>query len=250
MAQTKDVILDTIEVKGHTFSVQIFIEKRSSSRVSFTKKGILMRISHFLPKAEKEKQILTFKNWAIEHIEKNPEILTTKEALNYKDGDRVTLMDVEFTIQIRPTNAQDPVGSVQIASQTITLSMPAHMSDAMQQKSARWLVMQLSKKACLPALTARIHSWNDQYFKKKITKINIRDKSTSWGSCSKDGSINMSVHLLKAPIDIIDYVIVHELAHLIEFNHSPAFWKVVENMMSDYEEKEKRLNKNKYLYRF
>lgn len=69
-----------------------------------------------------------------------------------------------------------------------------------------------------------------------------------WGHCSTNGNIVISVRLLFAPVKVIDYVLVHELAHLVHHDHSPRFWKVVEQIMPDYEEAEKHLKEfsNKY----
>src|SRR5215218_1211619 len=71
----------------------------------------------------------------------------------------------------------------------------------------------------------------------KYSKIKIKDNSTRWGSCSNKGRLNFSLYLIAFPIDIIDYVIVHELAHLKEFNHSKKFWEIVSNMDPYYKEK-------------
>ena len=67
---------------------------------------------------------------------------------------------------------------------------------------------------------------------------NIRIKSTKsqWGSCSIDGNLSFTWHLYMLPVEVIDYVIIHELAHLNEMNHSALFWQEVENMMPNYYE--------------
>jgi len=64
--------------------------------------------------------------------------------------------------------------------------------------------------------------------------IKINGAKTRWGSCSIKKSINFSWRLIMADDETIDYVIVHELAHLTEMNHSSRFWRVVENVMPDY----------------
>jgi len=71
----------------------------------------------------------------------------------------------------------------------------------------------------------------------KYSKIKIKDNSTRWGSCSNKGRLNFSLYLIAFPIDIIDYVIVHELAHLKEFNHSKKFWEIVSDIDPRYKEK-------------
>ncbi|MDR2568929.1 MAG: M48 family metallopeptidase, partial [Oscillospiraceae bacterium] len=62
-----------------------------------------------------------------------------------------------------------------------------------------------------------------------------------WGSCSAKKSLNFSWRLIMADEDVIDYVVVHELAHLIEMNHSVRFWAVVERVLPDYRERQKWL---------
>lgn len=65
-------------------------------------------------------------------------------------------------------------------------------------------------------------------------KITIRNQKTRWGSCSGKGNLNFNCLLMLAPNEVIDYVVVHELCHLIEMNHSKAFWSQVENVMPNY----------------
>ncbi len=72
-------------------------------------------------------------------------------------------------------------------------------------------------------------------------KITIRMQKTRWGSCSSKGNLNFNCLLMKAPDEIIDYVVVHELCHLIEMNHSDKFWAEVEKVIPDYKEKRKWL---------
>lgn len=64
--------------------------------------------------------------------------------------------------------------------------------------------------------------------------ITLREQKTKWGSCSSLGNLNFNWKLIMAPPEALDYVVVHELCHLIEMNHSPAFWAQVEKHCPDY----------------
>lgn len=75
-------------------------------------------------------------------------------------------------------------------------------------------------------------------------KIGITSARTRWGSCSTNGSLNFSWRLIMAPMEAIDYVVVHELAHTVHHNHSKRFWKKVEKILPDYKERRKWLRKN------
>ena len=71
--------------------------------------------------------------------------------------------------------------------------------------------------------------------------VGVTDARHRWGSCSSRGSINFSWRLILCPTDIIDYVVVHELAHIVHLNHSAAFWQKVLQLMPDFKERRLRL---------
>lgn len=72
--------------------------------------------------------------------------------------------------------------------------------------------------------------------------LRLQVMQTQWGNCSSSGTITLNPHLVKAPRDCIDYVILHELCHLKEHNHGPAFWVLLERVMPDWERHKVRLD--------
>ena len=66
-------------------------------------------------------------------------------------------------------------------------------------------------------------------------RVTIRDQKSRWGSCSAKQNLNFNWKLIMAPKEALTYVVIHELCHLIEFNHSPRFWQLVANQMPEYE---------------
>jgi predicted metal-dependent hydrolase len=68
---------------------------------------------------------------------------------------------------------------------------------------------------------------------KSVTRVGVRDPKSRWGSCSAKGTLSFSWRLVFAPEQVIDYVVAHEVSHLVEMNHSPRFWRVVASLIPD-----------------
>lgn len=102
------------------------------------------------------------------------------------------------------------------------------------------------KKAAYEKIIERVNWWA-QKRGFKYNKVNITNAQRRWGTCSSKGNLNFSWRLIMAPLSVIDYVVVHELVHLEEKNHSKTFWTKVKMLMPDYKKYEDWLKKNGYL---
>ena len=99
----------------------------------------------------------------------------------------------------------------------------------------------LQHKAAARALVlSRIQHFS-QVYPYPCKGIAIRNQKTRWGSCSKQGGLNFNYRLALLPLHLADYVIVHELCHLAQFNHSRAFWDLVAQAVPDYKERRAEL---------
>lgn len=74
--------------------------------------------------------------------------------------------------------------------------------------------------------------------------IRIMELKNRWGSCSDEGSLNFNWKCIMAPLTIIDYIVVHELAHIISKNHNEEFWNAIDKVMPDYEKRKKWIREN------
>ena len=102
------------------------------------------------------------------------------------------------------------------------------------------------KKQARQVLEERVQRYAAHY-NLTYQQIKISSARTRWGSCSSNGTLSFSWRLVMAPLPVIDYVVIHELAHLIEKNHSKNFWNQVAAMMGDYTKYTRWLKENGFL---
>jgi predicted metal-dependent hydrolase len=88
---------------------------------------------------------------------------------------------------------------------------------------------------------AKVEQWNNIYGF-SYNRVNIKNQKTRWGSCSKKGNLNFNYKIAHLPEPLVDYLIVHELCHLKEFNHSKNFWSLVAKTIPNYKILRKELH--------
>lgn len=182
-------------------------------------------------------KIIAFKN-----IEKN----SSKFTLD--DKSKISYMGKEYQINIIKHNLEKKISlqSLEVIDNKFILNIN---SDKNQSEIVSKLLIDYYIKQGTIDIGERV-----SIYAKKLgiypKKIKVKCQKTSWGSCSSLGNIYINYNLLLAPIDIIDYVLVHELCHFIEMNHSKNFWKLVENIVPDYKIKRHWLKENGHSLKF
>lgn len=99
-----------------------------------------------------------------------------------------------------------------------------------------------NKKRASDFVTNRLEHFN-QFYNLSFKKVSVKNQRTRWGSCSKSGNLNFNYKIIFLPERLADYIIVHEICHLEEFNHSKDFWNLVAKIFPDYRKIIKELRK-------
>ena len=122
------------------------------------------------------------------------------------------------------------------------LLIPAKIqSDKILNKIEKWY-----RKVAEEVLVERVNYLANQL---RLRPLNIKtnNNKTRWGVCDSHGNIAINWRAIFLPPNLLDYIVVHELCHLLEFNHTPAFWNVVSNVIPDYQILRKHLKCLNYL---
>ena len=146
---------------------------------------------------------------------------TLPVAVPFADGAIVPVFGVLHRIGRETDPAAPPVairdGEIRVRGD------PAHLSRRVKDHLAGLARVELTRRARLCA--ARIG--------RPIARVGVRDTRSRWGSCSAKGALSFSWRLVLMPEDVVDYVVAHEVAHLMEMNHGPRFWRLVRTLVPD-----------------
>lgn len=227
-----------LAVSGVRLPVNIHVERRHTVTFSLRHTGVTVRIPRGLSDGEWAHHAERLQLWVQQIFAKKPALRDAFIEKTYQNGDLLSVGGRQYTIEInssaRTTNTARLVGD------TICLNLSLHAD----QKTIKTLLSRIVAADFQGEMEQRIHSVNQRTVNRPIRSIALKYSHSRWGSCSRTGNINLSTRLLFAPDEVLEYVIVHELAHLVEANHSHRFWAVVERFVPNYKAHEKWLKIN------
>ena len=125
----------------------------------------------------------------------------------------------------------------------LKLSFGNFVLDRDHVREARDLFIEWYKRAAKEKIEGRLRYYSDR-FQLFARGTKITSAKSRWGSCSRDNRLSFSWRIIMAPLRIIDYILVHELVHIKEKNHSRNFWAALEKILPDYRERKVWLKKN------
>ena len=228
--------------------VKVVRENRTSIRFAVGKSALLVRVPHFLSQQAEDKHIERLRDWAGAQFTRRPALRERFQPTIYKDGDVIWVGPRSYTLRISFEERASHRAALRHGEIFLSLSNREH--PLALAKAIKKLLSRVIGSDFLPEIRQRVFELNALFFQQPVKRVSLKYNSSNWGSCSAGKNINLSTRLLFAPPEVRDYIIIHELAHLIELNHSDRYWKLVSEAMPDYEEKEKWLRKNEHLCEF
>lgn len=123
--------------------------------------------------------------------------------------------------------------SYEILENNFTIYKPAKQEIDLENIIKIWK-KEKAKEIILPKINLFIKNYNFNFSLDK-NKISFKEQSTRWGSCSSKHNLNFNINIIEKRIELIDYLIIHELSHTIFFNHSKDFWNLVKEIIPNYE---------------
>jgi predicted metal-dependent hydrolase len=219
-----------IEIDGIIYSYELSKSRRKSLAILIKPDGAIhVKAPHFVSQREIEGFILQKGNWVTKTIDR----ISQQEAAsgrNFDSGETLPFLGKNYRLTVHHADDQKRSNvCIKEGSAEIILNVNPNVAPK-------------AKKAILEAwyrFQAReiIHEKAD-YFARLLgvsySDIRIKDQKSLWGSCSAKGNLNFNWHIVMAPENVLDYLIIHELCHLRFMDHSVDFWQLVESMHPTY----------------
>jgi len=206
--------------------------KRRTVAIYIRNGDIEVRAPLRMSKREIEQFITSKEKWILKNITQSQKQETKRGDFSLNYGDTVLLMGYSCVI-----TAKD----ISVAGKPFWFDEEAlYIKPGLTPDEIKHTCVELYKNVATNILACKTHEFARQ-MSVEPSDVKVNSAKARWGSCSAKKSINYSWRLIMADEEVVDYVVVHELAHLIELNHSKRFWAIVESVLPDYKDRKKRL---------
>lgn len=221
-------MMESLEIDGLTFELRRSQRRRTLGLTVDRSGELVAHAPDAVPVEEVSRWIRTKLLWVHRKLALKEEMAPTVKAPEFISGEGFSYLGKRYRLKIEKAPDAD------LAFDGVFFRMRAGLADPTiafrhwyHRAGEEWIrkrVVFLSSKAGVSPKT-----------------VEVRDLGFNWGSCSKSGTIYFNWKLLQLPVKLIDYVIMHELIHLQEHHHGPAFWQALERAMSDWKTRKEEL---------
>lgn len=225
---------------GETISFNLIYKKRKTIRILIDVYG---NVEVQAPKGTSEYTVIQFLEekweWVLQKKKEMKDRMDGNQEKVYEQGESFLYLGKTYPIQI----SQD-INILQdnavFEGDKLHIYVKQLEDERIKQALKRFYYQQ-----CKALVEKSIRSYQSN-FKVKPRSIRISDSKTNWGTCDSNQQLTFNWKLAMAPLEVIDYVVVHEMCHMVHLNHDRSFWRLVGKIMPDYEDKENWLARSSW----
>ncbi|TGK83063.1 M48 family peptidase [Leptospira noumeaensis] len=208
---------------------------RNISLVVYQNGKVVLKHPARIPQKQLEEFIAEKKGWVLSKLKSLPKDIPQK--LKFQEGEKTHIFGETKTFLISSNQKFGLEGN--------TLKIPKTKSEQANVRKGKLILKEILLEKIKPIIESTSTALNT-----KVTKLSIKPMRSLWGSCNSKNQISLNLSLVHCPETIIEYIVLHEIAHTIEHNHSNRFWKIVESQNPNYKFAEKWLKEvgKKYIY--
>jgi len=194
--------------------------------------AIIVRAPHDMDEDIIIKTVNKKRKWIADKIKANekvkPPIPKIQEPVS---GEKLRFKHALYRLQVHKTEVKQ-TRLVRVC-RTLHVYVNNQLDEKVRASEIKNVIIEWYKDKALHFLSKRVERYS-RYLKQKSKEINIREIKLRWGSCTPEGKLLFNWRIIMAPVSAIDYVVIHELCHLEDPNHSASFWDLVESLQPTY----------------
>lgn len=214
---------EVITIQNTEKEIFLYLKKTRNHSFRITANKISMTLPNIYKNPEtinKHKNELLLK--IKERLDDSPQWLIAKRLL---DQDYISILNQKYKI----IKFDEKEGKTEIDFKLKTIRLPENYVEKDKSKLAKKIMAQYQNM-----VEQRVRQLNSLTIGKTLNYVDVKNNQSSWGLCSSKGEITISLNTLFAPLWVIDYIIIHELCHLVHHDHSTQFWNLVERFYPKY----------------
>lgn len=198
--------------------------------------GLMVTVPEKYDPGSLDQVLIEKQGWILNKLAYFAKVQTDLSAAGIKPGKNILYRGREYQVEVQAKKTAACTVEIEDGKMLVMLDEGSGKDSAVVLE--RWL-----KSMARLLINQRIRVVNNT-LNLRFNRVAIRGQKTRWGSCSRLGNLNFNWRLVMAPLPVMDYVVAHELLHLVEPNHSKKFWDLVENACPDYKSCREWLKKN------
>ena len=235
--------MDKIKIGNKKIEYRLIRTKRKTIGIYIRPgEGVLIRAPQRISNKKIQEVLFKKSNWIITKLEEVSKVLPPPVPLKFVNGEQIPYLGEYYELRIQSNG--DKKGVI-IDFDKIYFNI--FINKNIEYKDKRNLVkdslIRWYRKQAGCKINERVEKYQE-YIGKKPVNIRIKNQKTIWGSCSSRGNLNFNWKLIMAPLPVLDYIVVHELVHLLYPNHSRRFWDFVEEIIPEYRDRKEWLKIN------
>jgi predicted metal-dependent hydrolase len=226
-------IMDSIHIKNKQINYEIIRANRKKTVAIYVEPTVVTVRAPKRISGEKIRSLLEKKaRWIFDRQEQIKHDRLLHPPKEFVSGESFPYLGRQYRLKVIQT-ADGQHNSCHLTNNRLRVKIGKHFKDneakdAVKGALITWYKKRVKSKIIerLPYLAGQLGRWP--------VSIKIKGQKSRWGSCSRNGVVRFNWKIIMAPLSVVDYMIVHELCHLIHQNHSAAYWKEVEAVLPDY----------------
>lgn len=231
---------EVLEIDGLIFEVRRSKRRRTIGMVIERHGALIVQVPDEAELHEVEPLVRTKLDWVHQKLlckqEAPPDVVFRQP--EFIDGEGFFFLGRHYRLKLVDPRPEDgPVETVRFDGDRLLLRRS-------QAPHGGKRIAEYYTRAGYPYLTSSVDRWKRIVGATPARFINVADLGFHWGSCSADGTLNFHWRVMQLPPRVVDYVVVHELCHLLVRDHSPEFWREIQRVMPDYQQQKDWLREN------